>query len=104
LRRHLYQFVLVDPLQRLLQRHLAGRAEDDVLVAAGSADVGELPPPGHVDVQIVRVGVLAADHPFVHGDAGTIEERAALLDVEERSEERRVGKGWRYRGWTEVWE
>src|SRR6266511_3719897 len=42
LRRHLDELVLGDPLERLLERDLPRRRQDDVLVPAGGADVREL--------------------------------------------------------------
>src|SRR5437868_6168567 len=41
-RRCFDQLVFLDVLQRLLERHLARRLEDDVLIAAGRAHIGEL--------------------------------------------------------------
>src|SRR5207302_7990003 len=60
------------------------RGEDDVLVATGRADVGELPPARDVHVQVGGVRMLSADHALVDGDAGSVEELAALLKIEER--------------------
>src|SRR5512140_2984467 len=82
LRRHLDELVLRDPLERLLERHVPRRREDDVLVAAGGADVGELLLLADVVREVVLVAVLAPDHPRVHPVPRLHEQRPALLPVE----------------------
>ena len=42
LRRHFHQFVVGDPLDSLFQPHLAVRRNDDILIAAGGANIGQL--------------------------------------------------------------
>src|SRR5690606_7464924 len=64
--------------------HLHGRRELDVLVAARSAHVRELLLAGDVHLEIGGMAVLADHHAVVDGHAGAVEERAALLQREER--------------------
>src|SRR5919202_5072103 len=82
--RDLDQLVLGDPFQRLLQAHLPRRSEDDVVVARRRANVGELAAARHVHVQVAWVRMLADDYAFVHRGYRPVEERAALLQIEER--------------------
>ena len=60
------QLVVVDELQRLLERHADRRREQEVLVGAGGADVGELLGLERVHHQIVVARVDADDHALVH--------------------------------------
>src|SRR5215813_1103179 len=76
--------VLAAELQRLLEGQLPVRDEPHQLLARGRADVGELLLPGGVDVHVVRAGIFADDHAFVHLRAGADEYRASLLEAEQR--------------------
>ena len=58
------ELVVVDERQRLLERKLHRRREQDVLVTAGGADVGELLLLERVDREIVRPAVDADHHPL----------------------------------------
>ena len=85
LRRHLDQFVVLDVGDRLLQRHPLGRGQADaVFLGARGAEVGELPGLERIDLEVLRLGVLADDHAFVELVAGRDEQDAALLEHVER--------------------
>src|SRR5258706_9602453 len=78
------QLIFLNVLKRLLERHLARGLEDDVLIAAGGAHVGELLGLGGVDDDVVLAAMLAADLAFVAGFAVLDEEDAAVLERVER--------------------
>src|SRR5205085_10814967 len=61
-----------------------GRHEPDELLRSRAADVRELLLLRGVHVEIVGPRVLADDHPFVELVARLDEQRAALLEVEDR--------------------
>ena len=82
-RRHLDEFVAGDVIDRLLKGEFARRSEDDVLIAARSADVGELLGFGRIHDEIVVARVFPDNHPFIHFIARLDKERAALLEIEE---------------------
>src|SRR5690606_18579764 len=63
--RHLDQLVVVNELQRLLERELDGRDQPLVLVLAGRAEVGQLLAAQCVDRQVVVLGVDADDLALV---------------------------------------
>ena len=84
LRRHLDQLVVVDELHRLLERHPHRIGQDDVLVAAGGADVGELLGLERVDDQVVVAAVDADDLALVDLVAVRDHQPTAFLEVEER--------------------
>src|SRR5262245_37270921 len=64
-RRHFHELVTVDELERGFDRGALRRREDDVLIAAGGADVRELFLPRHIDVEVLWAVVLADDHALV---------------------------------------
>ena len=68
------------------------RRQDDVLVGAGGADVGELLRLQRVDAEVVAAGVDADDHALV--DVGVVadEQLAALLQAEQRVGDRLAGR------------
>src|SRR2546430_10856824 len=82
--RHLDQFVIGDELDRVLQRQLDGWREQDRIVLAGGADVGELFGLDRFHPQIVVAAVYPDDHALVELLAGSDEQPAALLQVEQR--------------------
>src|SRR5438876_7165906 len=82
--RDLDQLVVRDELDRILERQLDGRGEEDRIVLAGGADVGELLGPDGVDHQVVLATVDPDDHALVDLLAGGDEQAAALLQVEQR--------------------
>ena len=86
--RHLDALVVADELERLVERELLGRDQAHQLVRGRGAHVGELLLLDRVHVEIVRARVLADDAALVDLVAGRREERAALLQIEERE---RVG-------------
>src|SRR5260370_15088538 len=77
------QLILFDVFQRLLQGHLPGRFQDNALVGAGGADVGQLLFAADVDGQVVIAAVFAHDLAFVDLFAAGDEQAAALLQVVE---------------------
>src|SRR5512140_521166 len=79
LRRHLDELVLRDPLERLLERHVPRRRQDDVLVPPRRPDVRELLLLADVELEVVLVAVLAHDHPRVNAVARLDEEGPTLL-------------------------
>src|SRR2546430_9048959 len=84
--RHLDQLVIGDELDRVLQRQLDGRREQDRIVLAGGADVGELLGLDRVHHQIVVAAVDPDDHALVELLAGSDEQPAATT-IWWRSEE-----------------
>src|SRR3954451_16139107 len=80
--------VLANELQRLVERELAGGHEPHQDVRGGGAHVGQVLLLHRVDVQILLAGVLAHDHALVDVLAGLDEQRAALLQVEQREARR----------------
>src|SRR2546421_3811620 len=82
-RRHFDELVVGDELDRVFQRELDGRREQDGIVFAGGADVGELLGLDRVHHQVVVPAVNADDHPFIELLARAYEHPAALLQVEE---------------------
>src|SRR5438093_12387239 len=72
-RGHLDQLVLVDELERLLERQLAEGDEPHCFVRAGCAHVRQLLFAGHVDVHIGVPRVLADAHSLVDARAGADE-------------------------------
>src|SRR5262245_20924620 len=88
LRRDLDELVVRDELHRLLQRVADRRDQDDVLVAAGGADVGQLLGLERVHDQVVVAAVNADDLTLVDLVAMLREQLAALLQVEQRVRER----------------
>jgi hypothetical protein len=65
-RRDLDQLVVRDVGQRLLQGLADRRRQEDRIVLAGGADVGQLLGLERVHVQVVRPAILADDHAAVH--------------------------------------
>ncbi len=84
LRRHFDALVLAQELDRGFQREACGRRHALQHVGAGGAHVGLLLFLGRVDVHVLGAGVLADDHPLVDLLAGADEERAAVLDADQR--------------------
>ena len=76
------QLIVLDVVDGLLERESARRGEDDVFIASGGADVGELLAFGDVDDEVVVAAIFADDHPFVDLIAGRDKEDAAVLQVE----------------------
>src|SRR5690606_23620301 len=56
------------------------RGQADAFVLAAGAEVGQLLGLERVDLEVLRLGILAYDHPFVELLAGRDEQRAALLE------------------------
>ena len=65
-RGHFNELVVLDVIDRLFQSEAARRGQNNVLIRAGSAHIGQLLPFGHVDNQVIFTAVLADDHPFIH--------------------------------------
>src|SRR5688572_3202783 len=84
LRRDLGQLVLADEFHRVFECERDRRREQDRLVLARGADVGELLGLDRVDHQDVVAAVDADDHAFVHRLAGRDEHAAALLQLPQR--------------------
>src|SRR5204863_5702818 len=84
LRRHLDALVLADQLERLLERERPRRDQAYGLVRARRPHVRQLLLLGGVHVEVVGPSVLAHDHALVELHTGRDEERAALLQVEDR--------------------
>src|SRR5690606_22169749 len=83
-RRDLDELVVVDELERLLEREADRRRQQEVLVRARRADIRELLALRRIHGQVVPAAVDADDHPFVDLVAVADEQRAALLEVEQR--------------------
>ena len=69
----------------------AGRLEQDVAVAAGGADVGELLLLGRVDRHVAGAAVLADDHPLVDDVAGPDEHLGPFLQAVQPEGDRLAG-------------
>jgi hypothetical protein len=83
-RGHLDALVLADELERLLEREISRRDQANELVTGRRPHVRELLLLRRVDVHVFRTRVLPDDHPFVDLDPRTNEQRAALLEIEQR--------------------
>ena len=81
--RHFDEFVIGDVVDRLFEGEFARRGEDDVLIAAGGADVGELLRFGRIDDDVVVARMFADNHPFIDFIARFDKERSPLLQIEE---------------------
>src|ERR1044071_8106237 len=86
--RDLDQLVVADELDRVLEREPDRRREQDRLVLAAGADVGELLGADRVHHQVVVAAVDADDHAFVHRVAGAYEHAPALLQLPQRVRDR----------------
>src|SRR5918992_4589609 len=84
LRRDLGELVVADELDRVLERELDRRREQDRLVLARGADIGELLGADRVDHEVVVAAVDADDHALVYRLAGVDEHAAALLQLPQR--------------------
>ena len=73
-----HQLVVLDAGDRLFELHLARRGEADAFVLAGGAEVGELLGLLGVDLEVLRLGVLADHHAGIELLAGADEQRAAF--------------------------
>src|SRR5262249_7843945 len=71
-------------LECLFEREHTGRDQPHELLGGGGSDVGQLLRLRGVYVEVVVAGVLADDHSLVELVAGGDEERAALLQIEDR--------------------
>src|SRR5262249_22059895 len=78
------RLVVPDELERQLERERPRWDETHELLRRGAAHVRELLRLRGVPVQIVFARVLSDDHPLVELVARSDEERAALLQVEDR--------------------
>ena len=85
---HLDQLVVVDEFERLFQIEADRRGQDNVLVGARGADVGQLLRLHGVDDQIVGARVDADDHPRIDVFPRTDQQPAAFLKIEQRVGER----------------
>src|SRR6185437_3889250 len=83
-RRHFHQLVIGNEFHRVLQRELDRRSQQDRIVLAGGADVGELLGLDRVHDQVVVAAVDADDHSFVELLPGADEHAPALLQIEQR--------------------
>jgi Ca2+-transporting ATPase len=73
--------VFVDPLQALLERHLADTGQSDQEFGSGGANVGQLLFTARIDVEVIVLAVLADDHAFVDRHAGAEEQDAAVFET-----------------------
>src|SRR5690606_8389132 len=73
-RRDLDELVVVDELERLLEREADRRRQQDVLVVRGGADVRQVLLARGIHRQVVSPAVYADDHPFVDLVAGADEQ------------------------------
>ena len=80
--RDLDQFVVVDEFQRLFEAQADRRHQDDVLVRARGAHVGELLALHRVYHQVVVARVDADDHALVQLFARADEHAATVLQIE----------------------
>ncbi len=87
----LHEFVVVDELDGLFQRHADRRGQLDVLVGPGGTDVGELLGLERVHDQVVLARVQPNDHALVNLFAGTDEQLASVLQVEQGEAQRLAG-------------
>ena len=81
--RDFQQFVVAQKFQALFQAHLLGGIQAHGVVTAGGTGVGHVLLFADVDVDVVRLGRHADDHPLVHLRARFDEQHAAVLGVEE---------------------
>src|SRR6202165_5830552 len=79
--RHLDQLVVLDEVEALLERHLAGRNQLHGGVLGGRPHVGLLLLLGGVDVDVPAAPVEPDDHAFVDLRPGADEGLTALLDA-----------------------
>ena len=83
-RRDFHELIFLDIFQRFLQGELDGRRQDDLVVGARGAHVGELLGLADVDVQVALTGVLADDHAAVDFLARLDKEAAAVQELVHR--------------------
>ena len=82
------ELLIGDKLDSLLEGELNGGDESELFISAGGADGGEVLLLTYVDLDVIRLGVLADDHTLIYGGSGADEERAAVLSLVEA-----VGRG-----------
>src|SRR5438874_5623478 len=83
LRRHFDELVVVDELERVLERELARRREYELLVRGGGPDVRELLDLVRIDDEIIVTRVDAHDHAAVDLHVRPDEHLAALLEIKQ---------------------
>src|ERR1035437_6794184 len=81
---HFHQLVGADEFDGRLQRDGARRRQADRLVVRVGPHVGQLLLAAGVDVHVLGSRVLADDHAFVYGLAGTDQKLGSLLEAVER--------------------
>src|SRR5271166_6156536 len=91
LRRHLDRLVLAHELECLVQRQSAVGVQANEHIGGGRAHVGEVLLLDRVDIEILRAGVLADDHPLVDLLARTDEQSPPLLQGHQRVAHRLAG-------------
>jgi hypothetical protein len=79
--RHLNQFIILDVCNRLFQAHFARRDQQQRLILAGGADIGQLLFLDRVHFQIIVARMFTQDHADINLDTGINEQRAAFLNV-----------------------
>ena len=83
LRGDLEQLVVRNELKRSLDGHLTRRNKAQRIIRTGSTHIGQLLLLAYVYSHILTARVLTDDHAFVYHRAGSDEQRAALLRVEQ---------------------
>ncbi len=79
--RDFHELIILDVFEGDFEGHIAGRLQDDVLIAAGRPHVGEFLFLADVDRDVGVFVVLADDHAFVNFVAGLDEHHAAVGEL-----------------------
>ena len=83
-RRHLNQLIIFNIRNGLFQAHFTRRDQQQRLILAGGADIGQLLFLDRVHFQIIVARMLTQDHADINLHAGVHEQRAAFLQIEQR--------------------
>ena len=62
---NLHQFVVVNEFECVFQRGVDGRSQQDIFIAAGGTDIGQLFALQRINNEVVVPGMYANDHAFV---------------------------------------
>ena len=82
-RRYFYQFIIIDKFHCLFQCETYRRCQQNVVILAGCANIGELLGFQGINHQVVITGMYAYYHAFIHFRAGFNQHLAAFLKIKQ---------------------